>query len=129
LQVTSAVISEGKTLVAGNLAVTLREGLGLQGSVDRRRFAQADAGVTIRVEPIVWPESLVVRAGRELAPFVRRLNDMSLWLLTAGKPYEQPSDILQSPRFVEALALLGAWFDWVVVDSAPAWHFRSLVTT
>jgi Mrp family chromosome partitioning ATPase len=55
----------------------------------------------------------------EIATFLHRVNDMPLWLLTAGKPYEHPADILQSSQFAEAFVQLAGWFQWVVVDSTP----------
>ena len=61
----------------------------------------------------------MVRPEQEISPYLYRLNDMPLWFLSAGKAFDQPSDILQSARFAEAFTKLGAWFDWVVVDSTP----------
>jgi capsular exopolysaccharide synthesis family protein len=119
LQVTSSMTGEGKTLVTGNLAVSLAKCgnskiLLIEGDLRRPRLASLFGLSPLSGLSEWWP-----KREEELARFLRRLNDLSVWVLTAGKPYGQPSDILQSTRFAEALALLGAWFDWVVVDSTP----------
>ena len=44
---------------------------------------------------------------------------MPLWFLGADKVRDQPSAILQSPRFTEAFAGITSNFDWIVVDSTP----------
>jgi Mrp family chromosome partitioning ATPase len=56
---------------------------------------------------------------QQLGKFVYRLNGMPLWFLPAGKPCDQPSDLLRSPRFVKAFAQLVSQFEWIVVDSTP----------
>lgn len=118
LQITSGVIGEGKTLVAGNLAVTLAKCsdskvLLIEGDLRRPTLASLFGFGPLYGLSHWWSHR------EEMARFLRRANDMSLWFLTAGKAYNQPSDILQSARFAEAFALLGAWFDWIVVDSTP----------
>ena len=62
-QVTSSVIDEGKTLVAGNVAVTLAKYSGsktllVEGDLHRPSF-----GKFVRIKRIARPESLVVRRG------------------------------------------------------------------
>jgi Mrp family chromosome partitioning ATPase len=55
----------------------------------------------------------------ELTPFVNQVNEMPLWFLSAGKPFDRPSDILRSARFAKAFAQLSSQFEWIVVDSTP----------
>src|SRR5260370_42229489 len=54
-----------------------------------------------------------------MTSFMYQVNDLPLWLLAAGKAFDQPSDILQSARFGKAFAQLARSFDWIVVDSTP----------
>jgi protein-tyrosine kinase len=118
-QVTSSVVSEGKSMIAANLAVTLAgDGqsrvLLLEG--DLRKPTQTTLFGLKGIKGIIqwWSDS-----GKDLSQYLYRLNDMSLWFLGAGAGPEHPSDLLQSPRFTEAFAALAAKFDWVVVDSTP----------
>lgn len=118
-QVTSSVIDEGKTLVAANTAVTL---------------AKYSCCKTLLVEGDLHRPSLVDLLGlrelpglshwwsageQELTRAVYRLNGLPLWLLPAGEPFDQPSDLLRSERFRKAFQRLSDGFEWIVVDSPP----------
>jgi capsular exopolysaccharide synthesis family protein len=119
LQITSSVINEGKTLVAANLAVTLAKHTGakvllVEGDLHRPTLASVLGLTQLRGLSHWWsaPEEDIARC-------VYRLNDMPLWFLSAGGPYDQPSQVLQSGRFAEVFTKLAGWFDWIVVDSTP----------
>ena len=119
LQVTSSVIGEGKTFVTGNLALTLARHSGVrvlvvEGDLHRPALASLLGLPGLRGLSHWW-------SGREenLARYIHKLNDLPLWFLSAGEACDQPSQILQSPRFAEAFARLGGSFDWIVVDSTP----------
>jgi protein-tyrosine kinase len=99
VQITSSVINEGKTLVSGNLAITLAK--------------HSDCKVLL-VEGDLWTGH-----DESMAGYVYRLNGMPLWFLSAGLACDQPSQVLQSARFVESFAKLCGQFDWVVIDSTP----------
>jgi len=118
-QVTSSVIHEGKTVVSGNVAVTLAKYSGsktllIEGDLHRPTLATMFGLNNIRGLSHWW-----YRQGQDLAQFVYRLGDLPLWFLPAGNPYDRPSDILRSARFVNAFAQLASRFEWVVVDSTP----------
>ena len=119
LQITSSVINEGKTLVAGNLAVTLAKHSGckvllVEGDLHRPTLASR-LGLTQLPGLSHWWTERDESIGR----YVYKLNGMPLWFLSAGLACDQPSQILQSARFVEGFAKLCGQFDWVVVDSTP----------
>jgi capsular exopolysaccharide synthesis family protein len=118
-QVTSSSINEGKTLVAGNTAVTLAKYSGcktllIEGDLHRPTLAALLGLSELRGLSHWWSGQ-----DHELAQFVHRLNDMPLWFLSAGKPCDRPSDILRSARFVKAFIQLASQFEWIVVDSTP----------
>lgn len=121
LQITSAVVNEGKSLVAANLAVTLVRHFGyrvllVEGDLHRPSLTTV-LGLG-DVEGInQWWHSKEEDA--EIAPYIRKLDDMPLWFLSAGSTCDQPSQILQSARFAETFVQLVSGFDWVVVDSTP----------
>jgi capsular exopolysaccharide synthesis family protein len=119
LQIASSVINEGKTLVAGNLAITLAKHsdckvLLVEGDLHRPTLASR-LGLTQLPGLSQW------WTGRDesMAGYVYRLNGMPLWFLSAGLACDQPSQVLQSARFVESFAKLCGQFDWVVIDSTP----------
>jgi capsular exopolysaccharide synthesis family protein len=119
LQVTSGGIAEGKTLVSGNLALTLAKGsrckvLLIEGDLHNPKLATV-FGLSKLPGLIDW------WAGpkRDIYHSLHQLQDLPLWFLPAGGTYEQPSTVLQSPRFAEAFAQLSQQFDWIVVDSTP----------
>lgn len=118
-QVTSSVVNEGKTVVAGNVAVTLAKYSGsktllIEGDLHRSALATI-LGLSDLDGVTQWWSG----KEQELAQFVYRLNQMPLWFLPAGKPCNSPSDILRSTRFVKAFTQLASQFEWIVVDSTP----------
>ncbi len=119
LQITSGVIHEGKTLVAGNLAVTLATHSGsrvllVEGDLHRPTLASKLGLAQLPGLSHWW-------AGAEdsLSRYVYRLDEMPLWFLSAGLACDQPSQILQSARLAEDFGKLRGQFDWIVVDSTP----------
>jgi capsular exopolysaccharide synthesis family protein len=119
LQVTSSVIGEGKTFVTGNLALTLAKHSGVkvlvvEGDLHRPGLASLLGLTGLRGLSHWW-------SGREenLGRYIYKLNGLALWFLSAGEASEQPSQVLQSPRFAKAFARLGGSFDWILVDSTP----------
>jgi capsular exopolysaccharide synthesis family protein len=121
LQITSSVVNEGKSLVAANLAITLVQHFGykvllVEGDLHRPSLA-ALLGLT-EPEGIKqwWTRG---QEDKEIFEYVYKLDAVPLAFLSAGPPFEQPSQILQSSRFAEAFVRLAADFDWVVVDSTP----------
>jgi capsular exopolysaccharide synthesis family protein len=119
LQVTSGSTNEGKSLVSGNLAFTLARRtnskvLLIEGDLHKPALASMLGLDQPQGLSQWWSEP-----DGDITRFMYQLNDMPLWLLGAGKAFDQPSDILQSARFGKAFAQLARSFDWIVVDSTP----------
>ena len=121
LQITSAVANEGKTLVAGNLAVTLAKHTGsrvlvVEGDLHRPTLASLFGLAQLQGIGEWWS----AREEKEkISHYVYQLNEIPLWFLGAGATSDQPSQILQSARFAETFVRVASWFDWIVVDSTP----------
>jgi capsular exopolysaccharide synthesis family protein len=118
-QVTSSVISEGKSLVAANLAVTLATSnksrvLLIEGDLHKPTLASLFGVSEVKGLGDWW-----AGADEEITDFLYKFDDMPLWFLSAGKAHDQPSDVLQSARVREVLASLATQFDWIIVDSTP----------
>ncbi|MEO8681491.1 MAG: CpsD/CapB family tyrosine-protein kinase [Vicinamibacterales bacterium] len=117
VMITSALASEGKTLTAANLAMTLSESyqrrvLLIDADLRRPRIAEmfalpAGEGLT---------DSLVATGGRQLP--VHQVSP-TLWVLTAGRALPDPMSTLVSPAMKQLLDEARDAFDWVVVDTPP----------
>ncbi len=121
LQITSAVVNEGKSLIAANLAITLVKHFGykvllVEGDLHRPSLTSLLGLADLEGINQWWHHR---EEDKEIAPYIYRLDEMSLWFLSAGSSCDQPSHILQSARFAESFVRLVGDFDWVVVDSTP----------
>jgi len=119
LQVTSGASNEGKSLVSANLAFTLARRsnskvLLIEGDLHKPALTSMFGLEDAKGLGQWWSKPDV-----EITQFMYQLNGLPLWLLAAGKAFDQPSDILQSGRFGKAFAQLVRYFDWIVVDSTP----------
>ena len=117
VMVTSAMPSEGKTLTATNLALTLSESyqrrvLLIDGDLRRPRLREMFAlpvteGLT---------DSLTTVRGDRLP--VHQITP-TLWVLTAGRMLPDPMSLLSSPAMNQLINDAKESFDWVVVDTPP----------
>jgi len=119
LQVTSSMSNEGKTLVAGNLALTLAKYSGckvllVEGDLQKPTLASL-FGLTDLPGLSHWWSG----QDDDIARHVYRLHDLPLWFLGAGSSCDEPSQILQSARFAKAFHHLVSTFGWIIVDATP----------
>jgi len=114
--VTSVGPGEGKTVVAGNLAVALAQA-GEQVLVmdaDMRRPALHELFGRDRQPGL---SNLLV--GAKAADVTRRTAVSNLWILPAGHSAPNPPELLGSARFRKFLEALGQHFQWVIIDAPP----------
>jgi capsular exopolysaccharide synthesis family protein len=116
--ITSTIPEEGKSVVSGNLAVTLarrkqQKVLLLEGDLRRPVLARefglahlAGLGEYLQGEPRPTTN-------------IYQLDGAGVWFLPAGKPPENPLELMQSGRLLGLLEQLAAWFDWIIIDSPP----------
>lgn len=115
---TSSAPLDGKTTVATNLGITLarrtkRKVLLLGGDFRKPELSKL-LGMSGLPGIGDWFYS-----GQSIAKCLYRIEGMPLWVLPAGKIPGQPLDILQAERTGELMDQLGAWFDFVLVDTPP----------
>jgi capsular exopolysaccharide synthesis family protein len=117
VMVTSALQSEGKTLTASNLALTLSH------SYQRRvLLIDADLRKPRLREMFMLPEgagltdSLSLPRGGKLP--IHQISP-TLWVLTAGRPTNDPMSTLVSKSMKQLLDDAKDEFDWVIVDTPP----------
>jgi polysaccharide biosynthesis transport protein len=117
VMVTSTGPSEGKTVVAANLAVALaksRQGV-VVVDADMRRPALSEL-----FDKKHAPGLAEVLGGRkEAADAMKETSVHGLLVLPAGSGPENPAELLASPRFRALLESLQESFQWVIIDAPP----------
>jgi capsular exopolysaccharide synthesis family protein len=116
LLVTSSEPSEGKTMSAANIAMSLA---GL-----KQRVLLIDADLRRpRLHEMFGedqqPGLADVLTGKTSTCDFRRTKVPGLWLMPAGTAFSNPADLLASARFSKLIEELRAHFDWLVLDSSP----------
>jgi capsular exopolysaccharide synthesis family protein len=118
LLITSTIPEEGKSTVSANLATILARRqqpkiLLLEGDLRRPSLAkQFGLGVIPGLSEWLKGEPRPIE-------HIYRLEGPNLWFLPAGRPPENPLELMQSGRLSALLNQLSAWFDWIVIDSPP----------
>jgi len=115
--ITSTIPEEGKSMVSGNLAVTLarkkqQKVLLLEGDLRRPVLAER-LGLHGLAGLSEWLESNTAQITN-----IHYLEGPGFWFLPAGKPPANPLELMQSGRLSWLLHQL-AWFDWILIDSPP----------
>ena len=118
LLITSTIPEEGKSTVSANLATILARRqqpkiLLLEGDLRRPSLAkQFGLGSLPGLSEWLKGEPRAIQD-------IYRLEGLNLWFLPAGRPPENPLELMQSGRLSQLLNQLSAWFDWIVIDSPP----------
>jgi capsular exopolysaccharide synthesis family protein len=115
--ITSTDPSEGKSVVAANLAVSLANaGLRVLLMDADMRKPRVHGLMKVQQEPGL--SSLLV--GRAKASdVVQRSGSANLWVMAAGPSPPNPAELLGSTRFTNLMRSLRDHFDWIVLDSPP----------
>jgi capsular exopolysaccharide synthesis family protein len=117
--VTGTAPQEGKSLVAANLALNQARSKVLKTVLvdgDLRRPALAERFGLERSLPGL---SECLAGERQLLDSVCKIADSGLWFLPAGRPPENPLELMQAGRLTELLNQLGTFFDWIIIDTPP----------
>ena len=114
---TSAVPGEGKTTVAGNLAVSLAQAghsvALVDGDLRRPRLAE-----TFGLEPTAGVTNVLIGQAK-LDDVLQPISGQRLALLASGPTPPNPSELLGSHSMRQLLEDLRAQFDYVLIDSPP----------
>ena len=118
LLITSALPQDGKSTTALNLATALAE----QG---KRSVLLIEADLhhpTLREQLGIksWPGlAECLEDGLDPVLAVRRLTPLDWYLLPAGVPRGNPTELLQSDALSSVISKLSPHFDWILIDSPP----------
>jgi len=116
--ITSTLPEEGKSLVAANLAATLarrqqQKVLLLEGDLRRPVLAQQLG------HPHVPGITEWLYEGAGPINNIYHLEGPGFWLLPAGRPPENPLELMQTGKLHSLLEQLTVTFDWIIIDSPP----------
>jgi len=118
LLITSPLPQDGKSTVTLNLATALAES-------GRRSVLviEADLHRPTLVEQLgleMWQGlSECLANGVNPISSVRRLDPLGWYLLPAGEPQENPTELLQTEALGKVIQRVSQHFDWVIIDSPP----------
>jgi capsular exopolysaccharide synthesis family protein len=116
--ITSTLSEEGKSMVSANLAATLarrkqQKVLLLEGDL-RRPVQSAMFGTGPLAGLSEWLQS-----GGHAVSNIYFLDGPGFWLMPAGKPPENPLELMQSGKLTDLMEQVSPWFDWILIDSPP----------
>lgn len=117
LVVTSTAPSEGKTLVGSNLAIALAQTGMRVLLVDADMRRPRVHSVFDKPRHPGLSDFLVGHA--KASQIVHATSVHGLWVVGAGTPPPNPSELLSSKRFADLLASLDRHFDWAIIDTPP----------
>jgi len=126
LLITSPLPKDGKSTVALNLATSLSEAgkykvLLLEADLHRPTLLS-----NLGLEKMPGLNELIQSLQDPFAA-IRRIEPLEIYILSAGRPADHPSDLFQGERFRQLLQNLKASFDCVVIDSPPAFPLADVV--
>jgi capsular exopolysaccharide synthesis family protein len=118
LLITSTIPEEGKSTVSANLATILARRqqpkiLLVDGDLRRPSLSkQFGLGKLPGLSEWLLGEPRPITG-------IYRLEGPNLWFLPAGRPPENPLELMQSGRLSKLMEQLTGWFDWIIIDSPP----------
>jgi capsular exopolysaccharide synthesis family protein len=118
LLITSTIPEEGKSTVSANLATILARKqqpkiLLLDGDL-RRPSLSKQFGLAKLPGLSEW-----LHGEPRPIEHIYRLEGPNLWFLPAGRPPENPLELMQAGRLSKLMEQLAGWFDWIIIDSPP----------
>ena len=118
LLVSSAVVDEGKSVVAVNLAIALSQRPGERILLMEADLRRPTASLLLTPNPTKgiteWH-----RGELSIQNALYRVGDLPLWFLSAGAGIQEPLPVLESLEFANMVDAISAHFDWVILDSTP----------
>jgi protein-tyrosine kinase len=119
LLVTSALAHDGKSTVIINLATVLAERGKRSVLVVEADLHHSSIAGNLRLRP--WTGLTECLADETVAPLsaIRRIEPMGWYLLPAGEPRRNPTELLQTAAFGQIIQKLVPHFDWILIDSPP----------
>lgn len=118
LVITSPTPQDGKSTVAMNLATILAENGKWHVLLVEADLHRPSVTKTLGVP--AWPGLAdCLESGLDPLETIRKIEPLRWYLLQAGKPQGNPTELLQTAPLPSLLDKLTSHFDWVIVDTPP----------
>jgi capsular exopolysaccharide synthesis family protein len=119
LLITGPLAHDGKSTVVLNLATALAERGKRRVLVVEADLHNSSLSDSLRLRP--WAGLTECLVDDTTPPFsaIRRIEPLGWYLLAAGEPRRNPTELLQTPAFGRIMEQLSPCFDWILIDSAP----------
>lgn len=118
IMVTSSLPREGKSTISANLAISLAE--------DGKRTLLIDCDMRkpqiarlLKIHNASGLSDMLFSSSDNIGPQFFRINDMDLFVLTAGSIPPNPSELLGSIRMKKLIDSLRRKFDYIILDMPP----------
>ncbi|MGO9689460.1 MAG: tyrosine-protein kinase family protein [Bryobacteraceae bacterium] len=119
LLVTGPLAHDGKSTVVLNLATALAERGKRSVLVVEADLHHASIAEILRLKPWVGLTECLVDDATSPLSSIRRIEPLGWYLLPAGEPRRNPTELLQTPAFGQIMQKLSPCFDWILIDSPP----------
>lgn len=117
LLVTSATPTEGKTLIASNLAIVMAQ-TGKKVLLIDADLRKPAVHKLFQIDKSFGLSSLLVKSG-DLRTIAKPTQIPNVHAISCGPIPPNPSELLGSSAMIDNLTLAKESFDWIIIDSPP----------
>jgi len=118
LLIAGALAHDGKSTITMNLATVLADRGKHSVLVVEADLHYPSLAKALQINPLAGLAECLTGGIAPLSA-VRRIEPLGWYLLQAGEPRKNPTELLQTPSFGQILRTLSGVFDWILIDSPP----------
>lgn len=119
LLISSPLPHDGKSTILLNLATTLAEHGKRTVLVIEADLHHSSLAEILRLRPWTGLSECLTHEATCPLSAIRHIDPLGWYLLPAGEPRRNPTELLQTPAFGHILEQLTSFFDWILIDSPP----------
>jgi len=119
LLITGPLAHDGKSTVVMNLATALAERGKRRVLVVETDLHHSSLAERLKLRPWAGLTECLVNDATPPLSAIRRIEPLGWYLLAAGEPRRNPTELLQTPAFGRIMEQLSPCFDWILIDSPP----------
>jgi len=119
LLVTGPLAHDGKSTVILNLATALAERGKRTVLVVEADLHHSSLAETLGLKPWAGLSDCLVDDATPPLSAIRRIEPLGWYLLPAGEPRKNSTELLQTPALGHIMEQLSPCFDWILIDSPP----------
>lgn len=119
LLITGPLAHDGKSTVILNLATALAERGKRSVLVVEADLHHSSLSEILGLNPWAGLTECLIDDLTPMQSAIRRIEPLGWYLLPAGEPRRNPTELLQAPAFGNIMQKLAPCFDWILIDSPP----------